>query len=73
VYRVDVEVWPTNVVLEAGETLVFEVAGHDAQGVSSFPHQHSEGGKLEIIDSFNVLHVGSEDSWFLFLIILETS
>ncbi|KAG8626209.1 hypothetical protein KVT40_006610 [Elsinoe batatas] len=33
VYPIEVEIWPTNVVLKPGETLVFEVAGHDTQGV----------------------------------------
>ena len=31
-YAVDVEVWPTNVVLEEGDKLVFEVASGDTQG-----------------------------------------
>ncbi|GLA15538.1 hypothetical protein AnigIFM62618_002081 [Aspergillus niger] len=41
-YPVDVEMWPTNTVLEAGESLVLEIAGHDTQGVGLFSHQHPE-------------------------------
>ncbi|EXK24493.1 hypothetical protein FOMG_18783 [Fusarium oxysporum f. sp. melonis 26406] len=41
-YKVDVEVWPTNVVLEPEETLVLEIAGHDTQGVGKFSHEHPD-------------------------------
>jgi predicted acyl esterase len=33
VYPVDVEVWPTNVIMEKGDRLVFEVASGDTQGM----------------------------------------
>lgn len=38
VYAVDVEVWPTNVVVEKGGRLVFEVASGDTQGSGIFLH-----------------------------------
>ncbi|KAI9825934.1 MAG: hypothetical protein M1819_000453 [Sarea resinae] len=38
VYPVDVEVWPTNVVVEKGGKLVFEVASGDTQGSGIFQH-----------------------------------
>jgi len=38
VYPVDVEVWPTNVVLEPGARLVLEVASGDTQGCGVFQH-----------------------------------
>lgn len=34
VYPVDVEIWPTNVVLEKGDKLCFEVASGDTQGIT---------------------------------------
>jgi predicted acyl esterase len=37
-YAVDVEVWPTNVVVEKGAKLVFEVASGDTQGSGIFTH-----------------------------------
>lgn len=73
VYEVDVEVWPTNVVLEEGETLVFEVAGHDTQGVGNFSHGHAEDRKAEVLDGLNNVHVGGDDSWLLLPIIPERS
>jgi len=41
-YSVDVEVWPTNVILEEGETLVMAVAGNDTQSVGRFSHDHPQ-------------------------------
>lgn len=38
VYAVDVEVWPTNVVVEKGGKVVFEVASGDTQGSGIFQH-----------------------------------
>jgi predicted acyl esterase len=38
VYGVDIEVWPTNVVVEKGGKLVFEVASGDTQGSGIFQH-----------------------------------
>ncbi|KFA70910.1 hypothetical protein S40288_10147 [Stachybotrys chartarum IBT 40288] len=38
IYAVDVEIWPTNVVVEKGGKLVFEVASGDTQGSGIFLH-----------------------------------
>lgn len=38
VYGVDVEVWPTNVVVEKGGRIVFEVSSGDTQGCGIFQH-----------------------------------
>lgn len=38
VYPVDVEIWPTNVVMEPGSRLVLEVASGDTQGCGTFQH-----------------------------------
>jgi predicted acyl esterase len=38
VYPVDVEIWPTNVVLEKGSRIVFEVSSGDTQGSGIFTH-----------------------------------
>ena len=38
VYEVDVELWPTNVVVEKGGKLVLEVASGDTQGKNPFSH-----------------------------------
>lgn len=69
VYSVNVEVWPTNVVLEEGESLVLEVAGHDTQGVGKFSHEHAEDRPPQVFDGQNTIHVGGESSWLLLPII----
>lgn len=38
VYAVDVEMWPTNVIVQPGEMLLFEVSSGDTQGTGIFPH-----------------------------------
>jgi X-Pro dipeptidyl-peptidase C-terminal non-catalytic domain len=42
VYPVDVEIWPTNVVVEKGGKLAFEIAPADTQGSGIFLHNHPE-------------------------------
>ena len=38
VYPVDVEIWPTNVIVEKGGKLILEVASGDTQGSGIFKH-----------------------------------
>lgn len=38
IYGVDVEIWPTNVVVEKGGKIVLEVASGDTQGCGQFQH-----------------------------------
>ena len=38
IYTVDVEVWPTNVVVEKGGKIIFEVSSGDTQGCGFFQH-----------------------------------
>ncbi|KAF4865006.1 Cocaine esterase [Colletotrichum siamense] len=68
-YAVDVEVWPTNVVLEPGETLVLEIAGHDTQGVGSFCHGHAKDRDEKTFTGINTVHTGGENSWLLLPVI----
>jgi hypothetical protein len=42
VYPVDIEIWPTNVVVKKGGKLCFEVAAADTQGSGIFQHNHPE-------------------------------
>ncbi|KAF3770722.1 hypothetical protein M406DRAFT_59624 [Cryphonectria parasitica EP155] len=37
-YEVDVEIWPTNVIVDKGSMLVFEVSSGDTQGCGTFQH-----------------------------------
>ncbi|KAF5672001.1 putative acyl esterase [Fusarium heterosporum] len=62
-YDVDVEIWPTNVVLEPEETLVLEIAGHDTQGVGKFSHEHPDDRDPKVFDGMNSITVGGDASW----------
>ncbi|UPK89113.1 hypothetical protein LCI18_000048 [Fusarium solani-melongenae] len=42
VYPVDVEIWPTNVVVEPGACLVLDISGGDTPGVGIFVHDGAE-------------------------------
>ena len=58
VYEVDVEIWPTNVVVEKGGKLVLEVSSGDTQGTGIFGHNHPEDRSEEKFAGLNNLHFG---------------
>ncbi|KAB8223933.1 hypothetical protein BDV33DRAFT_199980 [Aspergillus novoparasiticus] len=64
-YRVDVEVWPTDTVLEPNETLVLEIEGHDTQGVGKFSHEHPEHRDLAVFGGLSHIEVGQESGYLL--------
>ncbi|KAJ5833651.1 hypothetical protein N7474_001962 [Penicillium riverlandense] len=68
-YEVDVEVWPTNTILEPKETLVLEIAGHDTQGVGKFSHEHPEDRDPKALGGLNHIEVGQENSWVVLPVI----
>ena len=39
IYPVDIEIWPTNVIVEKGGKIVFEVSSGDTQGCGIFRHE----------------------------------
>ncbi|KAF4420559.1 putative hydrolase, CocE/NonD family [Fusarium austroafricanum] len=58
VYAVDVEVWPTNVVVEKGGKLVFEVSSGDTQGSGIFLHNDPVDRSPEVFQGSNHIHFG---------------
>lgn len=58
VYEVDVEIWPTNVVVEKGGKIVLEVASGDTQGCGIFQHASDVDRPESIFKGTNVLHFG---------------
>lgn len=58
IYPVDVEVWPTNVVVEKGAKIVFEVASGDTQGCGMFQHNHPVDRSPEKLQGTNYIHFG---------------
>lgn len=60
VYEVDVEVWPTNVVVEKGAKLVLEIASGDTQGTGIFGHNHPEDRSEQVFGGINHIHFTKE-------------
>ncbi|KAJ5609995.1 hypothetical protein N7510_006714 [Penicillium lagena] len=58
VYTVDVEVWPTNVVVEKGGKIVLEVASGDTQGCGVFQHHSPIDRPPERFQGQNHIHFG---------------
>ncbi|KAE8360767.1 Alpha/Beta hydrolase protein [Aspergillus caelatus] len=59
IYGVDVEIWPTNLILSPGEKLSFEISGGDTQGVGIFSHESSERSH-ERFGGTNHIHFGPD-------------
>lgn len=58
VYPVDVELWPTNVILAPGARLLLEVASGDTQGSGIFTHNGVRDRTEERLAGRNHLHFG---------------
>ncbi|KAE8453260.1 hypothetical protein EG329_011327 [Mollisiaceae sp. DMI_Dod_QoI] len=58
VYGVDVEIWPTNVVVEKGGKIVLEVASGDTQGCGIFQHTSKVDRPESKFSGTNMLHFG---------------
>ena len=70
VYSVDVEVWPTSVVLLPGETLELQISSSDSENVGIFGHDHPQDRPLEKLLGENVVHIGPQYENFLRLPII---
>ncbi|KAL1891089.1 hypothetical protein Sste5346_007915 [Sporothrix stenoceras] len=66
-YGVDVEVWPTNVVVEKGGRLVFEVSSGDTQGSGIFLHNDPNDRSPEKFQGNNHIHFGPRFSNYVTL------
>lgn len=60
IYPVDLEVWPTNVIVEKGGKIVFEISSGDTQGSGIFQHNHPEDRSQEKFAGLNNLHFGEK-------------
>ncbi|WQF80003.1 Putative xaa-Pro dipeptidyl-peptidase-like domain, cocE/Serine esterase, alpha/Beta hydrolase [Colletotrichum destructivum] len=58
VYAVDVEIWPTNVVVDKGGKLVFEVSSGDTQGSGIFQHSSELDRSASKFAGLNHIHFG---------------
>ncbi|GME34932.1 Alpha/Beta hydrolase protein [Neofusicoccum parvum] len=58
VYAVDVEMWPTCVVVREGERLVLEVAAGDTEGSGVFGHDDGVDRPADVFQGLNHIHFG---------------
>jgi predicted acyl esterase len=64
IYAVDVELWPTNVVVSPGSRLVLEVSSGDTQGAGLFEHTSDIDRPPKIFHGLNNIHFGSDhENW----------
>ena len=73
VYTVDVELWPTSVVVEEGETLGLEVASCDPEGVGIFGHDHPEDRAEGKLKGWNEVRIGPGSDNYLTLPVIPTN
>jgi predicted acyl esterase len=70
VYTVDVEVWPTNVVISPNHRLVLEVSSGDTQGAGIFGHDSEVDRPHDALLGLNNIHFGPEyENWVLMPVI----
>ncbi|KAL1965786.1 hypothetical protein VTN77DRAFT_5107 [Rasamsonia byssochlamydoides] len=60
VYPVDVEIWPTNVIVETGGRLVLEVSSGDTQGCGVFQHNSPVDRPADKFQGQNHIHFGPQ-------------
>ncbi|KAJ5673035.1 alpha/beta-hydrolase [Penicillium longicatenatum] len=60
IYPVDVEIWPTNVVVEKGGKIILEVSSGDTQGCGLFKHKSPTDRSTEKFQGRNHLHFSAE-------------
>lgn len=70
VYTVDIEIWPTNVIVAPGDTLELQVASCDTQGSGLFNHNHPEDRAEKKLLGKNNIHFGDGFENFLRLPII---
>ena len=73
-YTMDIEIWPTNVVIGAGAKLVLEIASSDTQGSQRYPHNHPVDRNPERFRGVNNIHIGARfENYLLVPVIPERS
>ncbi|KAG9256751.1 Alpha/Beta hydrolase protein [Emericellopsis atlantica] len=71
-YAIDVEVWPTNVIVGVGGKLVFEISSGDTQGSGIFGHNDPVDRSREKFQGVNHLHFGPGIESFITLPIIPS-
>ncbi|PMB71320.1 putative serine esterase [Beauveria bassiana] len=72
IYEVDIEVWPTSVVISPGHRLLFEVSSEDTDGSGLFLHQDPVDRDQKRFSGLNHIHFGNGRHNFIQLPIIPT-
>ncbi|KAK4172071.1 putative acyl esterase [Triangularia setosa] len=67
VYPVDVELWPTCVVIQEGESLALEVSSGDTQGSGIFLHNDPMDRSRDVLQGTNYIHISKQYENYLLL------
>ncbi|KND93905.1 Cocaine esterase [Tolypocladium ophioglossoides CBS 100239] len=59
VYGVDVEIWPTNVIVQKGERLVLDIGSCELAGSGIFQHDDPDDRSESTFKGFNFVHFGA--------------
>ncbi|KAJ3544005.1 hypothetical protein NM208_g3282 [Fusarium decemcellulare] len=73
VYEVDVEVWPTNVVVQKGECLALDIGSCDLAGSGIFLHNDAVDRSEESLRGMNSIHFGEGYNNYLTLPLIPDS
>ncbi|CAN8095656.1 unnamed protein product [Discula destructiva] len=71
-YEVDVEIWPTNVIVAKGSRLVFEISSGDTQGSGIFQHTSGQDRPASKFAGLNHLYFGSDSQNYVTLPIIPS-
>ena len=71
-YTVPIEIWPTQVVLEQGDTLGLVIASRDTEGSGLFTHTHAEDRSEAKLKGWNNIIFGEDFENFLRLPIIHS-
>lgn len=70
IYTLDIEIWPTNVVIGRGGALILELASCDTQGAGFFEHTHPVDRAEDKLKGWNNIHFGGSHDNYLTLPII---
>lgn len=73
VYDTDLEIWPTNVVVEQGGSLLFEVSSGDTQGAGIFSHDNPVDRPSSKLAGLNCIHFGGNRLNYIVLPVIPPS
>jgi predicted acyl esterase len=67
VVPVDVEIWPTSMVFEAGHCLALDIEAHDGLGPGLFRHHDLDDRHPSLLAGINTIHTGADRLSYLLL------